>query len=123
SRLERCIGELETASFDAAGGTEAYLQAVATTLHSHLLRDLRIQLVRAVPRGARIAVVVDNLDKAWDRQNDLSVLAEFLLGLLRAANKIRQEMKDELPGSIISLAVFLRADIFDKVQEVAREPD
>jgi hypothetical protein len=123
SRLERCIGELESAAFDETGGTEAYLRAVAATLHSYLLKDLRTQLVRAVPRGARVAVIVDNLDKAWDRQNDLSILAEFLLGLLGAATKIRQELKDGLPGSIVSLAVFLRADIFDKVQEVAREPD
>lgn len=123
SRLERCISELESAPFDEAGGTEAYLRSVAATLHSHLLKDLRAQLVKAVPRGARVAVIVDNLDKAWDRQNDLSVLAEFLLGLLGAANKIRQELRDGLPGSVVSLAVFLRADIFDKVQEVAREPD
>lgn len=123
SRLERCIGALESGPARHAAGIEEYRHAIAETLHSEVIKELRRQLVQAMPRGARVAVIVDNLDKAWDRQSDLRALAEFLLGLLSAAAKIRQELKNELPSSVTSLAVFLRADIFDKVQEVAREPD
>jgi hypothetical protein len=124
SRLEKVIAELESEAGElAATDGEEYRQSVATTLHSELIRELREIIVGTLPRGARVAVIIDNLDKAWDKQTDLVALAEFLLGLLGAAGKIRHELADDLPQSIVSLAVFLRADIFDKVQEVAREPD
>lgn len=125
ARLERCLLQLEGACGLNAQDrtTETYRQQVSQALHSSLLSEVRKKFLEAIPRGTRVAIIVDNLDKAWDRQNDLASLAEFLLGLLGAANKVRSELKNAMPGLELSLAVFLRADIFEKVQQVAREPD
>jgi hypothetical protein len=125
ARLERCIDSLEnqTGASATARSTEEYRETISHSLHTTLLSELRTALLGALRRGARLAILIDNLDKAWDRQSDLRSLAEFLLGLLSAADKIRQDIKNKLPDTEISLAVFLRADIFEKIQEVAREPD
>lgn len=125
SRLERCIASLQNEAEDQATeqNTDEYRQRISHTLHAGLLKELRESLVGVVPRGGRVAIVIDNLDKAWDRQNDLRLLAEFLLGLLSAGNKLRHDMKNSRTDIEVSVAVFLRADIFEKVQEVAREPD
>jgi hypothetical protein len=126
TRLERCVAVLEEQASEesAKAEVEDFRRSISEVLHSGFLRDLRMHLVSALARGSRVALVIDNLDKAWDRQNDLHSLAEFLLGLLGAANKVRQEIKKDAKTDLdVSLAVFLRADIFEKVQEVAREPD
>lgn len=122
SRLEQCINKLSNAvSERARKSTQDFREEMNQTLHSVILRELRERLVSTLPPRARVATIVDNLDKAWDRQSDLRSLAEFLLGLLGAASKVRQELYNN--DISVSLAVFLRADIFEKVQEVAREPD
>ncbi len=72
-------------------------------------------------RKKRIAILVDNLDKAWDKGADLNSLAEFFLGLLSAAGRVNSDFNRE--GLNVSIAIFLRSDIFDKVMEIAREPD
>ncbi len=122
SRLEQCIrsvgDEMETR---AERNTQDFRETMNETLHSGVLRELRERLIGTLPPRARVAAIVDNLDKAWDRQSDFRSLAEFLLGLLSAASKVRQELHNS--DINVSLAVFLRADIFEKVQEVAREPD
>lgn len=124
TRLERCIATIESeAVLQGQRGTNEFRNAVARALHSGILKSLHAHVLGAVPRGGRIAAVVNNLDKAWDRQSDLPSLAEFLLGLLSAASKVRQELNKDRTDVVVSLAVFLRTDIFEKVQEVAREPD
>jgi Cdc6-like AAA superfamily ATPase len=122
SRLEQCIETIgQTTATRIDGSTKDFREVMSETLHSVVLKELRERLVGTLPPRARVAIIVDNLDKAWDRQNDLRSLAEFLLGLLSAARKVRQELQNS--NVQVSLAVFLRADIFEKVQEVAREPD
>ena len=53
-------------------------------------------------------------------------LADFLLGLLIATSRVGEELsrtgKEKMPVTFSS-AIFLRADIFEKVQATAREPD
>jgi hypothetical protein len=53
-------------------------------------------------------------------------LADFLLGLLIAAARVGEELshsgKEKTPVNFSS-AIFLRSDIFEKVQAAAREPD
>jgi len=66
------------------------------------------------------------LDKAWDRTADLQQLSFLLLGLLTAIRRVAitfQKHDSRRSPIDISLAVFLRSDIFEKVTRVAREPD
>lgn len=126
-RLERCIQAL----LDGTGSVvdtsiEKNRIAISETLHTGLLRKLREVLTCALEGKQRIAILVDNLDKAWDKQNDIDELAEFLLGLLSTTSRIAGDFRNvgiDRRTLNMSLAVFVRADIFYRVMTVAREPD
>ena len=122
SRLERCIAALE-ARQGAGASIDDFRKSIAESIHAGFIHELKARIAKAIPRGGRIAIIFDNLDKAWDRQGELQSLAEFLLGLLSAASGVRHEIKKDAPQIDVSLALFLRADIFERVQQAAREPD
>lgn len=126
-RLERCVELLLHSIRNCAGDSlEANRAAVSEALHSGLLRRLREALSQALEHKARVAILVDNLDKAWDKQSDIDQMTEFLLGLLGASSRIENDFRNVGPSRITlktSLAVFLRADIFQRVMALAREPD
>jgi hypothetical protein len=90
------------------------------------LSKLRIALGKVLSQKNKVYLLVDNLDKSWTKDSDLSQLAEFLLGLLTAANRVGVELnraERDRDASDFSSAIFLRSDIFEKVQAAAREPD
>jgi hypothetical protein len=124
-RLERCVKALlESKSRD--GTVEQGRLAISEALHAGLLGELRLALGRALSGYDAVVVLIDNLDKTWDKQSDLRNLAEFLLGLLGAASRVSYDFKhrDSRRESInLSLTIFLRSDIFYKLLDVAREPD
>lgn len=126
-RLERCIQALLVGAESVAGSSiEKGRVAISETLHTGLLRKLREVLSSALGEKQRIAILVDNLDKAWDKQNDIDELAEFLLGLLGTTSRVAGDFRNIGPDRRtlnISLAVFVRADIFYRVMSIAREPD
>lgn len=69
----------------------------------------------------KIHLLCDNLDKAWDSKNDLSLQSDMILALLEFSGKIKSILKnDELTVSTI---VFLRKDIHDFILKGSREPD
>jgi hypothetical protein len=124
-RLERTIDDLiglpETESI------ADQRTAISETLHASVLRDLRELLAKVLDRRARVALLVDNLDKAWDRSADISELSVFLLGLLTVVEQLENELRylggRGRPSVPVSLAVFVRSDIFARVIKVAPEPD
>jgi hypothetical protein len=124
-RLERAIlrlSEVGPGSYDV-GASRTMLD---DHLHASLLRELRVLLGRALADRQRVAVLVDNLDKAWDRSADLDKLSLLLLGLLSSIGRIAGEFskKDKWREPVaVTLAVFLRSDIFNRVVRHAREPD
>lgn len=74
----------------------------------------------------RVAVLIDNLDKGWDRDADLKLLAKLLLGLLAAVGRVISDFdrEDYWRDRIrLTLALFLRSDIFAYLRAQAREPD
>lgn len=127
-RLERCVNRLldENSKKAAATGAEAFRIAISEAIHKGVISELRSALIRALHDIHRVAILVDNLDKAWEKRADLAVLSEFLLGLLSAARRIPTECSSApggKPGINVSLSVFLRSDIFYQVMNIAREPD
>jgi hypothetical protein len=122
-RLERCVENLISTQQRESQeeSIEGFRIAMSETLHSGILRDVRISLGKVLSRKKRIAILIDNLDKAWDKASDINILAEFFLGLLSASGRINDDFKREKLN--VSTAIFLRSDIFDKVMLVAREPD
>lgn len=124
-RLEKAVESLlalELGDEDVAKGRLLILEH----LHDSYLRTLREKLIEALAGRERVAILIDNLDKAWDREKDLDQLALLLLGLLTAVGPVSQTFSKG--GSRrrpvrVTLAVFLRSDIFSRVIRVAREPD
>ncbi len=124
-RLERSVEALFSAESHSASIRDSRL-AISEALHGGILKELRVVLGKVLTRRRRVAILVDNLDKAWDKQSDLVMLSEFLLGLLGAARRLPTDFqhRDSRRSPVnVSLAMFLRSDIFYKVLTIAREPD
>jgi len=124
-RLERCVNQVMASATDS-GSMESSRAAISEALHQTILKDLRIALGHALSKKNRVALLVDNLDKAWDKTSDIPVLSEFLLGMLSAASRLNVELRhrDSWREPInANLVVFLRSDIFERVLDVARERD
>jgi hypothetical protein len=99
---------------------------ITEALHGKPIRELRVLLGRLLERRTQVAVLVDNLDKPWDRSGDLDALSTFLLGLLTAIGRVEADFSrsDSWRRPVpLTLAVFLRSDIFARVLRGAREPD
>jgi hypothetical protein len=127
-RLESCIRDLlDVAQTNGLEATvHGFRTAISEKLHKGILRDLRIKLIRALHNRKRIAILVDNLDKAWDQHSDLATLADVLFGLLRVGRQMGDDFKpkgQDTASLELSMAIFLRSDIFFRVMQSAREPD
>lgn len=123
-RLERVVATLAEITADATG--EKFRRGISEALHSGALGMLRSALSDVLGKKHRVMLLVDNLDKPWTRSADLNQLAEFLLGLLGAANRVEEELRNHIkhqPYFKFNSAIFLRSDIFDRITSVAREPD
>ena len=123
-RLETCVNNL--LSNLPRGSLGDFQGAISEILHGSILQDLRKHLGNILTTHKRVTVLIDNLDKAWDRREDIENLSDFLFGLLRVARDIPKEFArhDNWRKSVnISITIFLRSDIFTQVVKEAREPD
>lgn len=94
--------------------------------HAAALNQLRSVLGSVLRTRKRVAILVDNLDKGWDKDADLRLMARFILGLLVArGNVIRDfERQDWWRDKVrLTVSVFLRSDIYHYLRTEAREPD
>ena len=124
TRLETCIQNLERAIEKSDNGN-SYL-SVSEALHSGILKQLRVELGKFLSNKQRVVILIDNLDQAWEQQNNIEALSEILWGLLEVAQKLPMELgkQDNRRQSIqLNLSIFLRSDIFYKIRKVSREPD
>ncbi len=123
-RLERAAKSLLRIKEEA--GVEETRLAVSEALHQSVIGKLRVVLGNVLQSKSRVAVLVDNLDKSWSKQADVEQLSQFLLGLLVASTRIAADFRKEDPrrhAVNLTLALFMRADIFARVSEKADEPD
>lgn len=123
-RLERCVSDISKSS--PKGSISKFQGAVSELIHDGVLRDLRRLLGDMLTKRTRVAILIDNLDKAWDRREDLEHLSDFLFGLIRIAGDVPRDFskQDHWRKPVnVSIALFLRSDIFTRVMKNAREPD
>jgi hypothetical protein len=123
-RLERIVKSLEI--IPTSESAETFHKGISEALHIGALAKLRTVLARVLSKKREVLLLIDNLDKPWTRNTDLEQLADFLLGLLTATNRIGDELNrgDRGRGKVrFNSAIFLRSDIFEKVIAAAREPD
>lgn len=123
-RLERAVADLDAVpQKDTIGETR---RALAESLESGITRALRGILGRVLAPRSRVAILVDNLDKPWESGADLPLLSRFLLALPPAAARLTTQFQKAAAGREpvqMTVAVFLRADVFAHITETAREPD
>jgi hypothetical protein len=125
-RLERAVGALSKVHSAVVEPVETFRRGISEALHAGALGQLRTKLTDVLARKHQVLLLIDNLDKPWTKSADLEQLAEFLLGLLGAANRVAEEIRQKFKQKRsvrFNSAVFLRSDIFNRVVGVAREPD
>lgn len=90
-------------------------------------RDQLMPKLKPVLHGySRVAVVIDNLDKTWERGVNFEALSQFILSLLVTSGKLQAEFDKSqrgVPSANVTLTIFLRTDIYDVLKTHAREPD
>lgn len=124
TRLEICTQNIEEKI--EGSNDENIHSSVSEILHNHTLRQLRIELGNLLSNEQRIAILIDNLDQAWERQNDIDALSEILWSLLEVAKQLPTELQQQRSRQQrikLSLTIFLRSDIFYRIRQVTNEPD
>jgi hypothetical protein len=125
-RFERTVAAIEGSGLADASTIGEGRDLLNEGLHSEAISKLRT-LIGPVLRGRnRVAILIDNLDKAWDREADLDAVTQLLLGLMAAIGRVTVEYEKEdfwRDRVSLSLATFLRSDIYAHLQRAAREPD
>ena len=125
-RFEDAVTYLQASGASDEQSVSAGRDRLNEALHADAIARLRKLLGPVLSGRDRVAILIDNLDKAWDRRADLEPLADLLLGLLGAVGRISQDFnrEDSWRQRIeLSLVVFLRSDIYAYLQRKAREPD
>lgn len=133
TRLDSCLSRMlpaiensERTTSPAFGNLSGAQDTISETIHGGVYKELRLHLGKLLASKKRVAVIIDNLDKAWNKRDDLTAASEFLLGVLSAANRIRTDFSksdDRREAISLNVVVFLRLDIFEHVKRAAREPD
>jgi hypothetical protein len=123
-RLEVVVNRLQ--SIQKYESSKEYRIKVSELLHEIVLRNLRALLGKVLERRHKVAIIIDNLDRAWGKREDMPNLAELLFGLLNVTNSISADFakSDHWRNAInLSLIIFLRSDIFSQIQRYTREAD
>lgn len=129
ARLEKLIANLDLPLDQIANdqGVEAARKAIGKALYGDYIKDLRRFLLGALKGKKRVAILIDNLDKSWERGADLPIISAVIFGALAAVGKLSEEFARELsqdPKNLqFTLTAFLRSDIYNFVHDQAREPD
>lgn len=120
SRLDDTI--MSALAVPGEGDLRQLAESLRSRWHGRLLGPLK----RVLHEYDRVAVLVDNLDKTWERGVDYEQLSQFLLALLVTSGRLQSEMsrsKSGVPQANLTLTIFLRTDIYDVMTTFAREPD
>lgn len=132
-RLEQEFRDLErissVSSVQGKGVTEFRVK-VSEVLHDSTISNIKDKLAEVFSsRERRIAVLVDNLDKAWQRTERIATQSSWILGLLRVAKAVVRDLfklkniNRQAANISFNLTVFLRSDIFKYIQDNYSEPD
>lgn len=118
-RLENELCNISETSFNSI---QEYKLRISELLHMDTLRTIKDYIKDIFHNKKHVFVLIDNLDKSWNKSSNLRFQSEFILGLLGVTGRIIQELSSS-KGFDFHLTIFLRSDIFDYIMDVAREPD
>jgi hypothetical protein len=123
TRLEHALERLTADSPRDGESEQAY---VARLLRLSRLGQLRKLVLSTIKDFDRVAVLIDNLDKTWEKGSNYAVMAKFILALLTSIGRIETDFSKPPAGlspAKVTLSIFLRTDIYDAISRFAREPD
>lgn len=123
TRLENTLHLLNR---EARRDGENPAEFIARNLKLNRVQRLKAPINHVLQDYERVAVLIDNLDKAWERGADYETLSRFILGLLVTIGHIEKDFEKSQHGEgfvHVTLTAFLRSDIFDSISRFAREPD
>lgn len=126
SDLSTRLDEAISLATEAATGSREDLLAASEALRARCQAQLLPKLRPVLHAYDRVAVLVDNLDKTWERGVDFENLSRFLLALLVASGRLQNHFdksRKGQPSVNVTLTTFLRTDIYDVMTQYAREPD
>ena len=123
-RLENAVTALQ--HIQPTTSAQSQRLSISELLHGSILPQLRTHLGKVLSIKERVAVLVDNLDKAWDPQSDVKGLGDFIFSLLSVGERITEEFQKtghwRRPVKL-SITVFLRSDIYTQIRKFAKEKD
>ena len=123
TRLETSLTQIQANAREVSDDRELR-EIVGAALGVHWFRDLHREIREAaVDHYQRVAILVDNLDKAWERGADFEATSRFLLALLSATGQFRKALVRGSENLELTLGVFIRSDIYEVMAKYAREPD
>ena len=126
TRLEQTLNHLSTRVAGEGSAPETRRDLINEAFHTKALNGLRAALGGVLKDRKRVAILVDNLDKGWDRNADLALMARFILGLLVARGNVLRDFdrQDWWRNRVrLTVSIFLRSDIYHYLRTEAREPD
>ncbi|GAA1874622.1 hypothetical protein GCM10009715_21770 [Paeniglutamicibacter psychrophenolicus] len=125
-RLGQALRSLPDVLEESDGHLDVNRDRINEAFHSTALAELRHNLGPVLKDRKRVAVFVDNLDKGWEKGANFTIMARFILGLLIAQGRLAQDFArhDSWREKIkLTVAIFLRSDIYNYLKKEAREPD
>lgn len=123
ARLEHALENLKREQPRTGENANAF---VGRMLRLNRLGSLRQLTQLSIKSFSRVAVLIDNLDKTWEKGVDYSLMARFILALLSSVGRIERDFGRPPSGLApvkVTLSIFLRTDIYDSISRYAREPD
>jgi hypothetical protein len=123
-RLETVVARLH--ELPHAAPAEGRRLKISELLHNEMLARLRVLLGEVLKTKARVAILVDNLDKAWNTNGDLPLLSELLFGLLSVSRRVAEEFWRDASGRAavnLFFVLLLRSDIYAAMLQFAKERD
>jgi len=123
-RLESIVNQLQNiANFKSS--IEQRLR-ISELMHERVIIKLRSLIGKVLEKKKKVAILIDNLDKAWNRQQNIVVLCDLLYALMDVSRQIYidfQKSSSKLQPVNLSIIIFLRSDIFQQVLNLAPEKD
>ncbi len=123
-RLEEAVNKLRDIELPASA--QAQRVSISESLHGESLPRLRMHLGQILGSKERVAVLVDNLDKAWDPQSNIKGLSAFIFSLLAVGGRITEDFQKtghwRQPVKL-SITIFLRSDVYAYARQFAKEKD
>jgi hypothetical protein len=125
-RLDNVIRKLYKQEVDPNESVKDQREIFSNILHENVIAHLRIYLGNVLVDKSRVYVLIDNLDKAWVKSDNLRPLAQFLFGLLNIVERISIEFQvgDSRKQSVpLAVVVFIRSDILEVIRDYSQERD